>query len=198
MYARLEAVSRLLEWTGVTHRASYGEMLGRLAGTRPVEPLRVLADASEARGLGTGRRAKDTGTPLNRFVDAARPESETVRHLELLARKVAAARRADPADLATLRAAFSVWAANDVRFQATAQDNALLEEVKPLSKDLSALGAMGLDILGYLGSGKRVRPGWVSTRTRELTRMQRPNAEVLLAGTRPVKILLDVLANNKR
>jgi hexosaminidase len=198
MYARLEAVSRLLEWTGVTHRASYGEMLGRLAGTRPVEPLRVLADASEARGLGTGRRAKDTGTPLNRFVDAARPESETVRHLELVARKVAAARRADPADLATLRAAFSVWAANDVRFQATAQDNALLEEVKPLSKDLSALGAMGLDILGYLGSGKRVRPGWVSTRTRELTRMQRPNAEVLLAGTRPVKILLDVLANNKR
>jgi hexosaminidase len=198
MYARLEAVSRLLEWTGVTHRASYGEMLGRLAGARPVEPLRVLADASEARGLGTGRRAKDTGTPLNRFVDAARPESETVRHLELLARKVATARRADPADLATLRAAFSVWAANDVHFQATAQDNALLEEVKPLSKDLSTLGAMGLDILSYLGSGKRVRPGWVSTRTRELTRMQRPNAEVLLAGTRPVKILLDVLANNKR
>jgi hexosaminidase len=198
MYARLEAVSRLLEWTGVTHRASYGEMLGRLAGARPVEPLRVLADASEARGLGTGRRAKDTGTPLNRFVDAARPESETVRHLELLARKVATARRADPADLATLRAAFSVWAANDVHFQATAQDNALLEEVKPLSKDLSTLGAMGLDILSYLGSGKRVRADWISARTRELTRMQRPNAEVLLAGTRPVKILLDVLANNKR
>jgi hexosaminidase len=198
MYARLEAVSRLLEWTGVTHRASYGEMLGRLAGARPVEPLRVLADASEARGLGTGRRAKDTGTPLNRFVDAARPESETVRHLELLARKVATARRADPADLATLRAAFSVWAANDVHFQATAQDNALLEEVKPLSKDLSTLGAMGLDILSYLGSGKRVRADWISARTRELTRMQRPSAEVLLAGTRPVKILLDVLANNKR
>ena len=37
---------RLLEWTGVTHRASYGAMLDRLAGGRPVEPLRILADAA--------------------------------------------------------------------------------------------------------------------------------------------------------
>jgi len=197
MYARMEAVSRQLEFAGVTHRSSYGEMLGRLAGSRPMEPLRVLADASEARGLGTGRRAKDTQTPLNRFVDAARPESETVRHLELLARKVAGARPADPADLATLRAVFSVWAANDVRFQALAEANGLLEEVKPLSKDLSALGAMGLEILDYLGAGKPAAADWVAVRTRELTRIQRPNAEVLLAGTRPVKVLLDELAKRQ-
>jgi hexosaminidase len=194
MYARMEAVSRGLEWTGVTHRSSYGEMLDRLAGARPVEPLRVLADASEARGLGTGRHAKDTQTPLNRFVDAARPESETVRHLELLARKVAAARTVDANDLATLRAVFNVWAANDVRFQALAEGNALLAEVKPLSKDLSAVGAMGIAILDYWGSGKPAPSDWAAAQAKELTRMQRPNAEVLLAATRPVKILLDELA----
>ena len=188
MYARMEAVSRQLEWTGVTHRSSYGEMRGRLAGARPVEPLRVLADASEARGLGTGRRAKDTETPLNRFVDAARPESEMVRHLEL------AARKADPADLTTLRGVFEVWAANDVRFQALAEDNALLEEVRPLSKDLSTLGVMGLQILDYLGSGKPAPADWLTAQSKELTRIARPSAEVLLAGTRPVKILLDALA----
>ena len=134
MYARMEAVSRLLEWTGVTHRQSYGEMLDRLAGAHPVEPLRILADASEARGLGTGRRAKDTQMPLNRFVDAARPESETVRHIELLARKLAASSSPDPADIATLRSVFQVWAANDVRLQTLADDNSLLAEVKPLSE----------------------------------------------------------------
>jgi hexosaminidase len=194
MYARMEAVSRQLEFAGVTHRSSYGEMLGRLAGARPVEPLRVLADASEARGLGTGRRAKDSLTALNRFVDAARPESETVRHLESLARKVAAARIADPADLATLRAVFSVWAANDVRFQVLAKDNALLAEVRSLSKDLSALGAMGLEILDDWAAGKPAPPDWVAAQAKELARIERPNAEVLLAGTRPVKILLDGLA----
>jgi len=190
----MEAVSRLLEWTGVTHRSSYVEMLDRLAGARPVEPLRVLADASEARGLGTGRRARDTQTPLNRLVDAARPESETVRHLELLARKVVGVTAADPSDLATLRAVFGVWASNDVRFQALAEGNALLAEVKPLSKDLAALGTMGLEILDYWGAGKAAPSDWVAAKAKELTRMQRPNAEVLLAGTRPVKILLDGLA----
>jgi hexosaminidase len=194
MYARMEAVSRRLEFTGVTHRSSYGEMLGRLAGARPVEPLRVLADAAEARGLGTGRHAKDTQTPLNRFVDAARPESETVRHVELLARKEAAAQAADAADLATLRAVFQVWAANDVRFEALAEGNALLAEVKPLSKDLAALGTMGLEILDYWGADKAAPAEWAAARSKELARMQRPNAEVLLAGTRPVKILLDALA----
>jgi hexosaminidase len=193
MYARMEAVSRVLEFTGVTHRSSYGEMLDRLAGGRPVEPLRVLADASEARGLGTGRRAKDTQIPLNRFVDAARPESETVHHVELLARKLAASRAADPADVATLRAVFEVWAANDVRFQNLAEGNALLAEVKPLSKDLSLLGTIGLQILEYWGADKPAPADWTTAQAKEITRMQRPNAEVLLAGTRPVKILLDGL-----
>jgi hexosaminidase len=194
MYARMEAVSRQLEWTGVTHRSSYGEMLDRLAGARPVEPLRVLADASEARGLGTGRRTHDTETPLNRFVDAARPESEIVRHIELLARKVAAAPSADPADLASLRAVFQVWAANDARFQALAEDNALLAEVKNLSKDLSAAGAMGIEILDYWGGSKAAPSDWIAAQARELARIERPNAEVLLAAARPVKILLDGLA----
>jgi hexosaminidase len=197
MYARMEAVSGLLEWTGVTHRSSYGEMLARLAAGRNVEPLRILADASEARGLGTGRHAKDSLTPLNRFVDAVRPESESVRHLEIMARKVAAARPAAAADLATLRAQFSVWAANDARFQALAEDDFLLAEVKPLSKDLSALGTMGLEILARMAGGKPAGANWIATQEREITRMQKPNAEVLLAGTRPVKVLLDALGKRK-
>jgi hexosaminidase len=190
----MEAVSRQLEWTGVTHRSSYGEMLDRLAGAWPVESLRVLADASEARGLGTGRPASDTQTPLNRFVDAARPESETVRHIELLARKLAGSRTADPADLATLRAVFNLWAANDARFQALAENNALLAEVRPLSKDLAEVGTMGLKILDYRGGGKPASADWVTAQAKEIARMQRPNAEVLLAATRPVRILLDELA----
>lgn len=197
MYARMEAVGRLLEWTGVTHRSSYGEMLDRLAGGRPPEPLRILADASEARGLGTGRRAKDTQTPLNRFVDAVRPESENMRHLELLARRLVDSHPIDPGDLATFRAIFAVWTTNDAHLQALAEDNALLAEVKPLSKDLSALGALGMQILGYLDSGKPAPAEWMAAQTAELRRMQRPTAEVLLAATRQVKILFDGLAKRR-
>src|ERR1017187_6221789 len=109
MYARMEAVSRVLEWTGVEHRANYGRSLDRLAGGRPAEPRRILADACEAQGLGPRARAmKYTSlTPLNRFVDAARPESESVRALEQAAGKL---------DIAPLREQFTRWAGNDARF----------------------------------------------------------------------------------
>jgi len=197
MYVRLEVVSRLLEFAGVTHRSSYQPMLDRLAGDRRAEPLRILADASEARGLGTGRRAHQTDTPLNRFVDAARLESESVRGLELIARRVAASRPPGAGDMASLRAQFSLWAANDARFPPLAEDNALLVEVKPLSKDLSALGAAGLRILDCLETGKPAPDDWMANETREIARLQRPSAEVLLAAVRPVKILFDELSRRK-
>jgi hexosaminidase len=191
MYARMEAVSRVLEWTGVEHRANYGRSLDRLAGGRPAEPLRILADACEAQGLGPRARAmKYTSlTPLNRFVDAARPESESVRALERAASKL---------DIALLREQFTRWAGNDARFQPLAKDNALLEELKPLSQDLSALGATGLRILTYL-EGRRPAPkGWLSKQAQELARMSKPRNEVVLAGVRPVKVLLDDLERRGR
>jgi hexosaminidase len=191
MYARMEAVSRVLEWTGVEHRSNYGPMLRRLAAGRPAEPLRVLADACEAQGLGPRSRAmKYTSlVPLNRFVDAVRPESESVRALEQAASKL---------DITLLRQQFTRWAANDARFEPLAENNALLEELKPLSRDLSALGSMGLRILTYLESHRPAPKNWLSKQSQELTRMLKPRNEVVLAGARPVKILLDELARRGR
>jgi hexosaminidase len=191
MYARMEAVSRVLEWTGVQHRANYPRMLDRLAAGRPAEPLRVLADACEAQGLGPRSRAmKYTSlTPLNRLVDAARPESESVRALE---------RAAGKADFALLREQFARWAGNDVRFQLLAKDNALLEELKPLSRDLSALGSAGLRMLTYLESGRPAPKTWLSAQAKELDRMLKPRDEVVLAAARPVKLLLDRLSRQGR
>ena len=191
MYARMEAVSRVLEWTGVEHRANYGPMLDRLAAGRPAEPLRILADACEAQGLGPRARAMKYSSlvPLNRFVDAARPESESVRALEQAARKL---------DIAQLRQQFTRWAANDARFEPLADDNALLAELKPLSQDLSALGSMGLRILTYLESSQPAPEDWLSEQDKELARMIRPRNEVVLAAARPVKLLLDELAQPGR
>jgi len=193
MYSRMQSVSRWLEWTGVQHRADYGPMLDRLVGGRPVDAVRVLADASEALGLGPRARARKYTSlvPLNRFVDAVRPESETVRSLEQ------AATRASSEDLARLREQFTIWAANDARFEALAQDNALLAELRPLSRDLTALGAMGLKALDYL-AGAPVPGSWLADQNSQITRMLRPNVEVTLAAARPVRILLQQVARKGR
>jgi hexosaminidase len=192
MYTRLEAVSRMLDWTGVQHRAGYAPMLSRLAAERPNEPLRVLADASEALGLGprSGERYI-TQTPLNRFVDAARPESESVRALEHAAARAVADPKANAADVTLLREQFTRWSTNDTRFQPLAEGNALLTEVKPLSVDLSAAGVAGLRLLDALTGGAPLTSEWLSRETTEVTRMLRPDAEVTLAAARVVKILLD-------
>jgi hexosaminidase len=199
MYARLEAVSRMLEWTGVQHRADYAPMLSRLAAERPDEPLRILADACEAEGLGPRQRVGHytTEKPLNRFVDAARPESESVRALERAAARVAADPKANAADVTTLREQFTRWAANDARFQPLAEGDALLTEIRPLSTDLSALGTAGLRLLDGGNGGAALPPEWLNQENTEVTRMLRPNAEVTLAAARVVKVLLDAAGQKK-
>src|SRR5262249_34753155 len=148
MYDRMEQVSRLLEWTGVRHRANYQPMLDRMTGGHTAEPLRVLADAVEGVGLGPRARAQKYTSlvPMNRLPDAARPESETVRALELAAAKVAANPSASMAEAAALRRAFTGWAENDARLVALATEYPMLAEVKPVSKDVSALGQAGLTL----------------------------------------------------
>jgi hexosaminidase len=186
MYDRLAVVSRWLEWTGVQHRANYGPMLDRLTGGRPAPPVHVLADACEALGLGQGRGRGMKYTslmPLNRMVDAARPESESIRALEL------AAKRMSPADVDLLRETFTRWAANDARFQPLANNNALLVELEPLSKDLSYLGTAGLALLAH------TQPP--SDLDAQLTRIARPQAELRLAAVRPIRILLDAAGKSK-
>jgi hexosaminidase len=196
MYDRLQAVSRQLEWTGAQHRASFSAMLDRLAAGRPVEPLRVLGEASEALGLGRRSAAKiNTATPLNRFVDAIRPESESIRQLELAAKRVAAGPPAS-ADIALLTDAFARWAANDARFQEVADGNSLLTELAVLSRDLSAAGVAGQKLLDGFNGGTPPPAEWLTSEATELTRVLRPNADVTLAAARVVKTLLD--AQQKR
>ncbi|HEV2445563.1 MAG TPA: family 20 glycosylhydrolase, partial [Candidatus Sulfopaludibacter sp.] len=192
MYDRMAVISRELEWTGVEHRSDYGPMLDRLSGERAAAPLRVLADASEALGLGPRRGGRyTTQQPLHRFVDAARPESESVKALERAGARLAANPKADSTDAAKLTRAFHIWEANDREFQPMADGNALLTELKPLSRDLSELGTIGLKALEYLTGGKPAPADWVAEQTREIDRIRKPNAEVTLAAYRPVKLLLD-------
>ena len=198
MYARMEAVSRVLEFTGVRHRAGSGPMLARLAGAGPLGPLRTLAEAAEALGLGPrNARLYTTLTPLNRFADAVPPESESVRALELAAKRVAAAGPAANADAALLRARFATWSANHAPFQALAEGNGYLMELLPFSRDLADLGDAGLRLLDWLTEGSSPDAEWLAREDVSLTRLLGdrgiPALEVKMAAARPVKVLFDAV-----
>ena len=190
MYRRLEPVSRWLDWTGLQHRADYLPMLRDIAGGQSVEPLRVLGDASEATGIAVRSQAQHytSLTPLDRFVDAARPESEPVYRLEL------AAQARTPSDLALLRSRFREWAANDARFQALVGGSPYLPELVPLSANLKTVGEIGLQALAYLEAGQTAPADWLAQENNALNAMQQPVAEVVLAAVRPVSLLLGALS----
>jgi hexosaminidase len=192
MYVRLEAVSRGLEWTGLRHRANYQPMLERLAGPRPSEPLRILANACEALGIEVRRDARKYTSlvDLNRFVDAVPPESMPIRDLEQ------SARRLGPADLAALRGTLHAWAENDAVL-APATGNVFLRELTGISRQLSQLAAIGLESLDYLETGKTAPDSWIAQKKALLATMDRPSAEVMLAAVRPVRLLIEAASKRK-
>ena len=188
MYARLESVRRTLDWVGVEHDSSYQRILDRIAAGQS-DALRVLADASEALGIEVRRDARHytSEIPLNRFVDAVRPESESIRHLEHEVRQVTANGSGDPAALADLNMRLTEWLENDSRFKPPA-------ELASLSRNLSTLASIGLRALEYLKAGAAAPRDWTSRQRQILDEMQKPNAEVSLAAVRPVRLLVEAVS----
>jgi tetratricopeptide (TPR) repeat protein len=82
-----------------------------------------------------------------------------------------------------MRATFKLWADNDARLEKAG----MTAELAQLSKNLSAVGAIGLQALDYVEAGKVPQPEL----KRALDEMERPTAEVKLAAVRPVRALLD-------
>ena len=154
------------------------------------EPLRILADASEASGIEMRQKARQYTSlvPLNRFVDAVRPESQGVRRLEQEARRLTANHGGESSELSV---AFTVWARNDARLRPPA-------ELAALSKNLSTVGSTGLLALNYLRTGQAPPDGWIAEQIRALDGMQKPDAEVILAAPRPLRLLLNALAENSK
>jgi hexosaminidase len=184
LYARLAAVSRSLDWVGVQHRSNYIAMLDRIAAGSPEGPLRMIADAVEPFGIDIRQAARhyNSSTPLNRLVDAARPESESIGRLEQVARA--------HENLEPLRAAFMAWS----KQKEFAPDNFLLAEVAPVGTSLAAIGAIGLQVLDQMESGKTVPENWISEQKQLFDKLEAPKAEVRLVAVRPVRVLLEEIS----
>ena len=193
MYRRMGVASRWLEATGVRHRSNYEPMLDRLAGGEPVDGLRVLADAVEPLGI-QGRQASrvyDSRTPLNRLVDAARPESEGVRDLADTIQSILANPVNHSNERKHVRLVLLAWKQNDARIRPLLENAPLLREVTPLSVALAQVGSIGLEALDKIDGGKTVDAAWVRDRLERLKQMEAPKAELNLAAVRPVRMLVE-------
>jgi len=174
MYRRLEAVSRNLDYVGLTHHSSYHTMLERLSGGGPMEPLKVLADVLYPGNLGQRTRTHKytQQTPLNRLVDAVRPESRAAREFAALV---------DRMDKPQIRAWLTLWRDNDAKLKPTLEKSFLLGEDVQVSKDLSQVAAVGLEALDYLDRGKHPSAAWVAQQKVFLDNARKIRQELFIA-----------------
>jgi len=186
MYRRLDVVSRELDWVGVTHHSSYPLMLTRLAGVQSPEVLETLADVVEPIKYYGRHMAREYNsfTPLNRLVDAARPESVKARLFSDQVDHLSANKDA-------VRKQLLAWRDSREALLPLLQQSALLAEDLPLAEDLAAVAQAGLQALDYLDAGKPAPPSWLKDQLVVLGLAAKPRAEVMLMIVPPVRKLVE-------
>jgi hexosaminidase len=197
MYDRMAHVSDWLNAYGVNHNIEYVPMLQRMTGTDDVSALKVLVDVVEPvkayarEGLATSEPT--SLTPLNRVIDAARPESETAREFsEMVDAFVSGAIK--PGMEAQIRQRLMLWRDNDESFETIAKGSSIVQEVAPVSQNLATVAATGLKALDYLDRGQRAPQDW---KTQQLALMQQafqPKGQVILMVVPAVQKLIQASA----
>jgi hexosaminidase len=184
MYERLDQLSWRLDFLGLTHNSSYVPMLQRIAGRQDIRPLRELADLVEPVKDYTREETAPTvplsTTPLNRLVDAARPESETARVFNNRVDMFIAGKCNDAATTADLRGIMSDWRDNEANLQPLIESSFLLKEVAPISENLSGLGRAGLQALDYIDRSERPADTWKTEQLALIERARKQNGQLLL------------------
>ncbi|MGB6675817.1 MAG: family 20 glycosylhydrolase [Terriglobales bacterium] len=200
MYQRLENVSGWLDWLGLTHNSSYGTMLRRIAGSNDISSLQTFTDVVEPVKDYTREEIATVEatslSPLNRVIDAARPESDTARHFADLVDALMGD-QADSKAKQGVRTLLIRWRDNQANLQALETQSFLLQEIVPLSQDLSAVAATGLQALDYLDRGERAPDAWATQQFALLAEAQKPKAQLLLMIVPSVQKLVEASSGQK-
>jgi hexosaminidase len=200
MYQRLENVSRWLDWLGLTHSSSYGPMLRRITGTNDISALRTFADVVEpVKDYNREELAVVEATnlsPLNRVIDATRPESMTARRFGNLVDALIEG-HADSEAKQEVRASLIRWRDNQSNLQPLESQSFLLTEIVPLSQDLTAVATTGLQALDYLDRGERAPDAWATQQFAFLEQARKPKAQLLLMVVPSVQKLVAASSGQK-
>jgi hexosaminidase len=195
MYTRLGELDWRLDRLGLTQRSGKFRMLRRMAGAGDISALRSLADTVEPvkdyTRMENVKGPWDFRAPLNHMIDAVSPESDAARHFRDQVQAYIQGGCKDRAVEAQIRTSLTAWRDNDMKVRSLFQQSFLLLEVAPLSEDLSALGAAGLEALDYLDKSEPSSESWRNQQLTLIERSKTPKANLLLMVVAPVQQLIE-------
>jgi hexosaminidase len=197
MYQRMAVTSRWLDGLGLTHNSSYDPMLRRVAGSDNIAALKALADVLEPvkdyTREETAPAPATSASPLNRVVDAVRPESATARQFAEAVNEFTGG-AARPGTEARIREMLNRWRNNQAELQPQFEKSLLLKEVAPVSQSLSALGAAGLTALDYLDRGELAPAAWATEQLALVDQAKKAQAQLLIMVAPSVEKLIQASA----
>jgi len=178
MYRRLDALNTNLENLQLLQNTNSKKMVDHIAGRTPRQLFETLSAVVEpVKDYERGKtQPYSTQTQLNRFVDAVSPESNAGREFNILAQQAIQ----DPNSRLELRKWLKRWRDNDSQLQPFLSSSSSLQELLPLSQNLSILGSIGVEVLDNIESGNPVA---ADKRNRQLAAMDeaaKPHAELFV------------------
>jgi hexosaminidase len=195
MYARLSKLSWRLTAIGLTHESGKIQMLQRMANSDDVSALRVLADVVEPvkdyTRIESVKGPWDFRVPLNRLVDAARPESDVARAFQEAVQAYIQSGYKDRAAEEQIRSRLTMWRDNDRKLRSLLQQSSLLSDLAPLSEELSTLANGGLYALDYLGRSESAPQAWRTQELQWIEQAKAPKADLLLMVVPPIQQLVE-------
>jgi len=197
MYDRMDVISHRLDSLGLTHNSNYRPMLRRTAGSEEIGPLRTIADVVEpVKDYHREESATTPATsadPLNRLIDAVRPESDAGRRFSE-AVDIYLADRSNAGNETQIRAWLTKWRDQRTSLEPLVAHSFLLKEVLPISQNLSSLATAGLASLDYIEKSEHAPEAWKMEQLKMVEQASKPQAQLLLMVASPIQKLIEAAA----
>jgi hexosaminidase len=178
MYRRLAIISVQLEELGLTHEKNQAMMLRRMAGGAYPPALETLASfvepVKEYRRY--QQRPQTMLSPLTGLIDAARPDSSAARGFTRRVNLLLSDAPRFALHFSTLRDTLTAWRDAGPVLETLIDRSPALAEARPLARDLSAAGAIGLEALSYIQQGVAPTAEWRDARLAALAEIEKPKA----------------------
>jgi hexosaminidase len=178
MYRRLSIISVQLEELGLTHEKNQLMMLRRLAQGKDVRALQTLVSVVEPvkEYRRYQQRPQTMLAPLTGLVDVARPDSEAARRFTSLVDGLLSDAPRFELRSQEIQNMLTEWRSAGPELEAMMDGSPSLREARPLAKDLSEIGATGLEALSFLTRGIAPSAEWRDARLSQLEQAAKPKA----------------------
>jgi hexosaminidase len=136
-------------------------------------------------------------TPLNRLVDATRPESHPARKFENLVDEMLLSAPRLHKNRFVIEVRLKEWRDNHMLLMPIIETSFLLKEIGPLSQDVKDLADAGLRALKYLEHRQSPPKEWLKRVKKILERPEKPESELIIRIVPAIRKLIEAAASQE-